>query len=168
MVTRCYVTELTMSKLSKAMRDKYDEFVAEGSLIVMPGNILDLEEVYEDLIAFIDSQGYDIRSVGYDPYNAKGFMDSWVKQNSAYGVEKVQQGMRTETVPLGELKTLAEERALLFSQSLMSFAMGNAVVKEDTDGNRKLLKRRYDEKIDPVSALLDAWVAHKLNKDNYE
>ena len=167
-VTRCYVTELTMSKLSKAMRDKYDEFVAEGSLIVMPGNILDLEEVYEDLIAFIDVQGYDIRSVGYDPYNAKGFMDSWVKQNSAYGVEKVQQGMRTETVPLGELKTLAEERALLFSQSLMSFAMGNAVVKEDTDGNRKLLKRRYDEKIDPVSALLDAWVAHKLNKDNYE
>ena len=167
-VTRCYVTELTMSKLSKAMRDKYDEFVAEGSLIVMPGNILDLEEVYEDLIAFIDSQGYDIRSVGYDPYNAKGFMDSWVKQNSAYGVEKVQQGMRTETVPLGELKTLAEERALLFSQSLMSFAMGNAVVKEDTDGNRKLLKRRYDEKIDPVSALLDAWVAYKLNKDNYE
>lgn len=167
-VTRCYVTELTMSKLSKAMRDKYDEFVAEGSLIVMPGNILDLEEVYEDLIAFIDVQGYDIRSVGYDPYNAKGFMDSWVKQNSAYGVEKVQQGMRTETVPLGELKTLAEERALLFSQSLMSFAMGNAVVKEDTDGNRKLLKRRYDEKIDPVSALLDAWVAYKLNKDNYE
>ena len=167
-VTRCYVTELTMSKLSKAMRDKYDEFVAEGSLIVMPGNILDLEEVYEDLIAFIDVQGYDIRSVGYDPYNAKGFMDSWVKQNSAYGVEKVQQGMRTETVPLGELKTLAEERALLFSQSLMSFAMGNAVVKEDTDGNRKLLKRRYDEKIDPVSALLDAWVAHNLNKDNYE
>lgn len=167
-VTRCYVTELTMSKLSKAMRDKYDEFVAEGSLIVIPGNILDLEEVYEDLIAFIDAQGYDIRSVGYDPYNAKGFMDSWVKQNSAYGVEKVQQGMRTETVPLGELKTLAEERALLFSQSLMSFAMGNAVVKEDTDGNRKLLKRRYDEKIDPVSALLDAWVAHKLNKDNYE
>lgn len=167
-VTRCYVTELTMSKLSKAMRDKYDEFVAEGSLIVMPGNILDLEEVYEDLIAFIDAQGYDIRSVGYDPYNAKGFMDSWVKQNSAYGVEKVQQGMRTETVPLGELKKLAEERALLFSQSLMSFAMGNAVVKEDTDGNRKLLKRRYDEKIDPVSALLDAWVAHKLNKDNYE
>lgn len=167
-VTRCYVTELTMSKMSKAMRDKYDEFVAEGSLIVMPGNILDLEEVYEDLIAFIDAQGYDIRSVGYDPYNAKGFMDSWVKQNSAYGVEKVQQGMRTETVPLGELKTLAEERALLFSQSLMSFAMGNAVVKEDTDGNRKLLKRRYDEKIDPVSALLDAWVAHKLNKDNYE
>lgn len=167
-VTRCYVTELTMSKLSKAMRDKYDEFVAEGSLIVMPGNILDLEEVYEDLIAFVDAQGYDIRSVGYDPYNAKGFMDSWVKQNSAYGVEKVQQGMRTETVPLGELKTLAEERALLFSQSLMSFAMGNAVVKEDTDGNRKLLKRRYDEKIDPVSALLDAWVAHKLNKDNYE
>lgn len=167
-VTRCYVTELTMSKLSKAMRDKYDEFVAEGSLIVMPGNILDLEEVYEDLIAFIDAQGYDIRSVGYDPYNAKGFMDSWVKQNSAYGVEKVQQGMRTETVPLGELKTLAEERALLFSQSLMSFAMGNAVVKEDTDGNRKLLKRRYDEKIDPVSALLDAWVAYKLNKDNYE
>ena len=167
-VTRCYVTELTMSKLSKAMRDKYDEFVAEGSLIVMPGNILDLEEVYEDIIAFIDAQGYDIRSVGYDPYNAKGFMDSWVKQNSAYGVEKVQQGMRTETVPLGELKTLAEERALLFSQSLMSFAMGNAVVKEDTDGNRKLLKRRYDEKIDPVSALLDAWVAYKLNKDNYE
>ena len=167
-VTRCYVTELTMSKLSKAMRDKYDEFVAEGSLIVMPGNILDLEEVYEDLIAFIDVQWYDIRSVGYDPYNAKGFMDSWVKQNSAYGVEKVQQGMRTETVPLGELKTLAEERALLFSQSLMSFAMGNAVVKEDTDGNRKLLKRRYDEKIDPVSALLDAWVAYKLNKDNYE
>ena len=167
-VTRCYVTELTMSKLSKAMRDKYDEFVAEGSLIVMPGNILDLEEVYEDLIAFIDVQGYDIRSVGYDPYNAKGFMDSWVKQNSAYGVDKVQQGMRTETVPLGELKTLAEERALLFSQSLMSFAMGNAVVKEDTDGNRKLLKRRYDEKIDPVSALLDAWVAYKLNKDNYE
>ena len=167
-VTRCYVTELTMSKLSKAMRDKYDEFVAEGSLIVMPGNILDLEEVYEDLIAFIDVQGYDIRSVGYDPYNAKGFMDSWVKQNSAYGVEKVQQGMRTETVPLGELKTLAEERALLFSQSLMSFAIGNAVVKEDTDGNRKLLKRRYDEKIDPVSALLDAWVAYKLNKDNYE
>lgn len=166
--TRCYVTELTMAKLSKAMRDKYDEFVAEGSLIVMPGNILDLEEVYEDLIAFIDVQGYDIRSVGYDPYNAKGFMDSWVKQNSAYGVEKVQQGMRTETVPLGELKTLAEERALLFSQSLMSFAMGNAVVKEDTDGNRKLLKRRYDEKIDPVSALLDAWVAYKLNKDNYE
>lgn len=167
-VTRCYVTELTMSKLSKAMRDKYDEFVAEGSLIVMPGNILDLEEVYEDLIAFVVAQGYDIRSVGYDPYNAKGFMDSWVKQNSAYGVEKVQQGMRTETVPLGELKKLAEERALLFSQSLMSFAMGNAVVKEDTDGNRKLLKRRYDEKIDPVSALLDAWVAHKLNKDNYE
>lgn len=166
--TRNYITEYTLTKLPSAMRKKYDEFIAEGSLIVMPGTVLDMMEVYDDLDRHITEREYDIRSFGYDPYNAREFVQRWEQENGPFGIEKVIQGAKTESVPLGELKKLAEQRALLFDESLMSFAMGNAITIEDTNGNRKLLKKRYEAKIDPVSAMLDAFVAWKLNKEAFE
>lgn len=166
--TRSYITELTLMKLPGAMRQKYEEFINEGSLHIMPGNILDVMEVYEDLDRFILASEYDVRALGYDPYNAKEFVTRWEAENGPFGLEKVIQGAKTESVPLGELKTMSEERLLIFDQSLMSFAMGNAITLEDTNGNRKLLKRRQDEKIDNVAALMDAWVAYKLNKEAFE
>lgn len=167
--TRCYITERTLMGLPGAMRTKYDEFVAEGSLQVMPGTVLDLErEVYDDLEKFIEESEYDVRSVGYDPYGAKGFMGRYERENGPFGLEKVIQGARTESVPLGELKLLATDRLLIFDQILMQFCMGNAVVLEDTNNNRKLSKARRSQKIDSVSAMLDAWVAFKLNKESFE
>jgi phage terminase large subunit-like protein len=166
--TRSYITSLTLKKLPGAMRAKYQEFLEEGSLHVLEGTILDMMEVYDDLEAFIETQQYDVRALGFDPYNAKEFVARWEAENGPFGIEKVIQGARTESVPLGELKHLAGQRLLLFDQGLMSFAMGNAITMEDTNGNRKLLKRRYDEKIDNVSALMDAWVAYKLNKEAFE
>lgn len=165
---RSYITSLTLSKLPAAMRMKYDQFIAEGSLIIMEGTVLDMLEVYEDLDNYINEVEYDVRCFGFDPYNAKDFVEKWVSENSPFGVEKVIQGARTESVPLGELKKLAEERMLLFDEALMSFAMGNCITLEDTNGNRKLLKRRYEEKIDNVSAMMDAYVAYKLNKESFE
>jgi phage terminase large subunit-like protein len=166
--TRSYITELSQMKLPGAMRLKYDEFVKEGSLHVLPGTILDMMEVYDDLDAFIISSRYDVRCLGFDPYNAKEFVTRWEAENGPFGIEKVIQGARTESVPLGELKHLSGQRLLLFDQALMSFAMGNAITIEDTNGNRKLLKKRYDEKIDNVSALMDAFVAYKVNKEAFE
>jgi len=166
--TRSYITELTLFKLPGAMRQKYEEFINEGSLHVMPGNILDIMEVYDDLDNFIQTSEYDVRAFGYDPYNAKEFVTRWEGENGPFGIEKVIQGAKTESVPLGEIKIMSEERLLIFDQALMSFAMGNAITLEDTNGNRKLLKRRQDEKIDNVAALLDAWVAYKLNKEAFE
>jgi phage terminase large subunit-like protein len=166
--TRSYITELTLMKLPGAMRQKYEEFINEASLHVMPGNILDMMEVYEDLDRFIQTSQYDVRALGYDPYNAKEFVTRWEAENGPFGIEKVIQGAKTESVPLGEIKIMSEERLLIFDQALMSFAMGNAITLEDTNGNRKLLKRRQDEKIDNVAALLDAWVAYKLNKEAFE
>lgn len=166
--TRSYITSLTLMKLPGAMRQKYEEFIAEGSLHIMEGNILDMMEVYEDLDQFIISSEYDVRCLGFDPYNAKEFVTRWELENGPYGIEKVIQGAKTESVPLGELKILAEERALIFDQALMSFAMGNAVTLEDTNGNRKLLKKRAEEKIDNVSAMMDAYVAYKANKEAFE
>lgn len=166
--TRNYITEYTMSKLPMAMRQKYDQFIAEGSLIVMPGTVLDMMEVYDDLDHHITSCEYDVRSFGYDPYNAREFVQRWEQENGPFGIEKVIQGSKTESVPLGELKKLAEQRALLFDEELMSFAMGNAITIEDTNGNRKLLKKRYEAKIDPVASMLDAFVAWKLNKEAFE
>jgi len=166
--TRSYITNLTLMKLPGAMRHKYDEFIKEGSLHVLEGTVLDMMEVYDDLDAFIDVNQYDVRCFGYDPYNAKEFVTRWEAENGPFGVEKVIQGARTESVPLGELKILAEERKLIFDQRLMSFAMGNAVTLEDTNGNRKLLKKRAEEKIDNVSAMMDAYVAFKANKDAFE
>jgi phage terminase large subunit-like protein len=166
--TRSYITSLTMMKLPAAMRLKYDEFISEGSLHVLDGAVLDLMEVYEDLDEFIAAQDYDIRAVGYDPYNAKEFIDRWISENGPFGVEKVPQGVRTESVPLGELRNLADERLLIFDELLMSFAMGNAVTLEDTNGNRKLYKKRKDAKIDNFSALLDAYVAYKVHKGLFE
>lgn len=166
--TRSYITNRTLINLSKAMRTKYDEFIAEGSLFVMEGSILDLMDVYDDLERHIEEREYDVRVVGYDPYNAKEFIERWVTENSAYGVEKVIQGAKTESVPLGELKKLSEDRKLLFDESLMQFTMGNCVVLEDTNGNRKLLKNRYDEKIDNVSAMMDAWVAYRRHPDAFD
>ena len=166
--TRNYITEYTLSRLPSAMRHKYDEFIAEGSLIVMPGTVLDMMEVYDDLDHHITSCEYDVRSFGYDPYNAREFVQRWEQENGPFGIEKVIQGSKTESVPLGELKKLAEQRALLFDEKLMSFAMGNAITLEDTNGNRKLLKKRYEAKIDPVASLIDAFVAWKLNKDAFE
>jgi phage terminase large subunit-like protein len=166
--TRSYITELTLMKLPAAMRQKYDEFITEGSLHVMQGNILDMMEVYDDLDGFIQTSEYDVRTLGYDPYNAKEFVTRWEAENGPFGIEKVIQGSKTESVPLGEIKIMSEERLLIFDQSLMSFAMGNAITMEDTNGNRKLLKRRQDEKIDNVAALMDAWIAFKLNKEAFE
>jgi len=166
--TRSYITELTLKKLPGAMRFKYEEFIDEGSLIIMPGTVLDMMEVYEDLDQHIISSRYDVRTFGFDPYNAKEFVDRWIAENGPFGVEKVIQGARTESVPLGEIKIMSEERLLLFDQILMSFAMGNCITLEDTNGNRKLLKKRYDEKIDNVAALLDAYVSYKANKEAFD
>ena len=166
--TRNYITELTLNKLPTAMRMKYDEFMKEGSLIVMPGNILDMMQVYEDLDDYIQDVGYDIRCFGYDPYNARDFVERWSRENGVYGIEKVIQGSKTESVPLGELKKLSEERMLLFDEELMTFTMGNCIVMQDTNGNRKLMKKRYDAKIDAVAAMMDAFVAYKLNREAFE
>ena len=166
--TRSYITELTLMKLIPAMRSKYEEFIKEGSLIIMEGTILNMDDVYDDLDNHIVEMDYDVRCFGYDPYNAKDFVARWTSENGPFGVEKVIQGARTETVPLGELKTLAEERMLLFDEELMSYTMGNCITLEDTNGNRKLMKKRYDHKIDNVAAMMDAWVAYKLNKDALE
>lgn len=166
--TRCYITSLTLSKLPNAMRLKYDEFLEETSLQVMEGKVLDMMEVYDDLDTFIQQSRYDVRSVGYDPYNAREFIERWERENGSYAIEKVIQGAKTETVPLGEIKILAGERDLIFDQELMSFAMGNAITLEDTNGNRKLWKKRYDAKVDPVAALMDAYVSYKLNREAFE
>lgn len=167
--TRCYISMKTFNELGKALRDKYLEFINEGSLVVLDGITLDLSTtVYDDLDEYIQQNEYDIRSVGYDPYQAKEFMERYIAENSEYGVEKVVQGAKTESVPLGELKDLAETRRLIFDQSIMSFCMGNAVASIDTNGNRKLVKQRSDEKIDSVSAMLDAYVSYKLNRDAFE
>ena len=166
--TRNYISSLTLSKLPLAMRTKYDEFMREGSLIVLEGTVLDMVEVYDDLDRFIEDSNYDIRAFGYDPYNAREFVERWERENGPFGIVKVPQGAKTETVPLGELKKLSEERMLLFDEELMCFAMGNCIVMEDTNGNRKLLKRRYEAKIDAVAAMMDAFVAYKLNKDSFE
>lgn len=165
---RSYITELTLSKLSPAMRIKYQEFIDEGSLIVMDGSILDLTLVYDDLDKHIIDNGYDVCSFGYDPYSAKEFVERWCRENGPFGVEKVPQGVRTETVPLGELKKLSESRMLIFDEALMSFSMGHCITLEDTNGNRKLYKKRYADKIDNVSALMDAFVAYKINKEAFE
>lgn len=166
--TRNYISELTLMKLPSAMRQKYDEFINEGSLIVMPGTVLDMMQVYDDLDNHISEHEYDVRCIGYDPYNAREFIERWESENGPFGIEKVIQGAKTESVPLGELKKLSEERMLLFDEKLMSFAMGNCIVMEDTNGNRKLLKKRYEAKIDPVAAMMDAFVAFKLNKEAFE
>ncbi len=165
---RSYISSLTLNKLSSAMRLKYETFISEGSLCVLDGNILDMMEVFEDLDHFILSNDYDVRCFGYDPYNALAFVERWERENGSFGIVKVIQGAKTESVPLGELKKLASERMLEFDEELISFTMGNSIVMEDTNGNRKLLKRRYDEKIDNVSAMMDAFVAYKLNKDAFE
>lgn len=166
--TRNYISEFTMSKLPEAMRLKYTQFMNEGSLAVMQGTVLDMMQVYDDLDKFIMDANYDVRSVGYDPYNAKEFIERWGRENGEYGIEKVIQGARTESVPLGEIKKLSEQRKLVFDEALMQFAMGNCVVVEDTNGNRKLLKIRYDQKIDAVAAMMDAYVAWKLNREMFE
>lgn len=166
--TRNYISERTLMKLPSAMRIKYDEFTNEGSLIVMPGTVLDMMEVYEDLDNHILQRGYDVRSFGYDPYNAKDFVERWEKENGPFGIEKVIQGAKTESVPLGELKKMAEDRLLLFDEELMTFTMGNCITLEDTNGNRKLYKKRYDAKIDAVAAMMDAYVAYKNNRDAFE
>ena len=165
--TRAYITSLTLSKLPSAMRFKYEQFIEEGSLIVLDGTVLDMEEVYDDLDDHIVKSGYDVRCFGYDPYNAKYFAERWETENGAFGVMKVIQGAKTESVPLGELKNLSEERLLLFDEELMSFTMGNCITLEDTNGNRKLLKKRNEQKIDCVSALMDAFVVYKNNKDAF-
>lgn len=166
--TRNYITERTLMKLPAAMREKYNTFLKEGSLVVMPGTILDMMEVYDDLDNHIIQQQYDVRCFGYDPYNAKEFVERWERENGPYGIEKVIQGAKTESVPLGEIKKLSEDRKLLFDEDLMAFAMGNCITLEDTNGNRKLLKKRYSEKIDAVAAMLDAYVAYKLNREAFE
>jgi len=166
--TRSYITRKTLMKLPGALRYKYDTFVQEGSLHVLEGTVLDMMEVYDDLDAHVEACRYDIRTFGYDPYNAKEFVTRYEQENGPYGVEKVIQGARTESVPLGELKKLSEDRLLIFDEGLMSFTMGNAITLEDTNGNRKLLKKRTEEKIDNVAALMDAYVAYKLNKEAFE
>lgn len=166
--TRNYITELTLMKLPGAMRVKYDQFIREGSLIVMPGTVLDMMQVYEDLDNHISKCEYDVRCFGFDPYNAREFVERWERENGPFGIEKVIQGAKTESVPLGELKKLSEERMLRFDEDLMTFAMGNCITLEDTNGNRKLLKKRYDQKIDAVAAMMDAYVAFKLNREAFE
>ncbi|MBO7423003.1 MAG: terminase [Oscillospiraceae bacterium] len=165
--TRNYITSMTLMKLPAAMRQKYDEFLAEGSLIVMEGTVLDMMEVYDDLDQHISEREYDVRSFGFDPYNAREFVERWERENGPFGIEKVKQGAKTESVPLGELKKLSEDRMLLFDEALMTFSMGNCITMEDTNGNRKLLKKRYDQKIDAVAAMMDAYVAYKLNKEGF-
>ena len=166
--TRNYISSLTLSKLPSAMRAKYEQFMKEGSLIVLEGTTLDMMQVYDDLDNHIVECGYDVRCFGYDPYNAKSFVERWESENGPFGIEKVIQGAKTESVPLGELKKLSGEKMLLFDEELMSFAMGNCIVMEDTNGNRKLLKKRYDAKIDPVASLMDAFIAYKNNIDAFE
>ena len=166
--TRCYITEMSLMKLPLAMRNKYEEFIDEGSLIIMDGTVLDMVEVYENLDAHVVEREYDVRCFGYDPYNAKDFVERWQSENGPFGIEKVIQGAKTESVPLGELKKLAEERMLLFDEHLMTFCMGNCITLEDTNGNRKLWKKRYEHKIDSVAAMMDAFVAFKLNRDAFE
>ena len=164
---RCYISELTLMKLPPAMRIKYDEFLDEGSLMVLDGSILDMMVVYDDLDKFINDNNYDVLCFGFDPYNAKEFVDRWETENGPYGLVKVIQGAKTESVPLGEIKIMAEERMLIFDEALMSFCMGNSITMEDTNGNRKLFKGRRDRKIDSVAAMMDAWVAYKLNKESF-
>ena len=166
--TRNYITSFTLSKLPTAMRIKYEQFMREGSLIIMEGTVLDMMDVYDDLDAFISENRYDVRSFGYDPYNAKEFVERWERENGPYGIEKVPQGAKTESVPLGELKKLSEERMLMFDEELMTFAMGNCITLEDTNGNRKLYRQRASQKIDAVAAMMDAFVAYKHNKDAFE
>ena len=166
--TRNYITSLTMTHLPTAMRMKYDEFLAEGSLVVLEGTVLDMIEVYEDLDRHIAECEYDVRCFGYDPYNAREFVERWAAENGPFGIEKVIQGAKTESVPLGELKKLSEERMLLFDEELMTFAMGNCITLEDTNGNRKLWKRRHEQKIDAVAAMMDAYVAYKRNREAFE
>lgn len=166
--TRNYISELTLKKLPGAMRSKYEEFMKEGSLIVLDGTVLDMIEVYEDLDNHILESQYDVRAFGFDPYNAREFVERWERDNGPYGIEKVPQGSKTESVPLGELKKMSEQRMLIFDEKIMSFAMGNCITLEDTNGNRKLYKKRQDAKIDCVAAMMDAYVAYKLNKDAFE
>ena len=166
--TRCYITSLTLNRLPMAIRQKYEDFMQEGSLIVLDGAILDMTEVYDDLDKFIEDSQYDVRSFGFDPYNAKDFVERWQTENGPFGIEKVIQGAKTESVPLGELKKLAGERLLLFDQELMSYCMGNCITIEDTNGNRKLLKKRHEDKIDSVAAMMDAYVAYKLHREDFE
>lgn len=166
--TRCYITERTLNRLPSASRIKYEEFIQEGSLIIMEGSILDMMQVYDELDRYIAASQYDVRCFGFDPYNAKEFVERWASENGPFSIEKVIQGAKTETVPLGELRTLADESALIFDQSLIQYAMGNCVTIEDTNGNRKLLKKRHQAKIDAVAALMDAWVAYKANTDAFE
>lgn len=166
--TRNYITSMTLNKLPMAMRIKYEEFMNEGSLIVLEGTVLDMDQVYDDLDEHIIKMGYDVRCFGFDPYNARFFVERWESENGPFGIEKVIQGAKTESVPLGELKKLAEERLLIFDEELMTFTMGNCITIEDTNGNRKLLKKRHDQKIDAVAAMMDAYVAYKLNKDAFE
>lgn len=166
--TRNYITSRTLNKLPAAMRIKYEEFMAEGSLIVLEGTVLNMMDVYDDLDEHIIQSGYDVRCFGYDPYNAKEFVERWASENGPFGIEKVIQGAKTESVPLGELKKLAEDRMLLFDEDLMTFAMGNCITMEDTNGNRKLLKKRYEQKIDAVAAMMDAYIAYKLHPEAFE
>ena len=166
--TRNYITELTLKRLPSAMRFKYEEFIKEGSLIVMPGTVLDMMKVYDDLDEHIIEKDYDVRCFGYDPYNAKEFVARWELENGPFGIEKVPQGVRTESVPLGELKKLASERMLLFDEKLMEFTMGNCITLEDTNGNRKLLKQRREQKIDAVAAMMDAYIAFKVNIEAFD
>ena len=166
--TRSYISSRTLQKLPRAAREKYEEFMRENSLVVLEGSVLNMSDVYDDLDEYIESNEYDVECLGYDPYNAKEFILRWATEHGEFGIEKVPQGVKTESVPLGELKDLAEDRKLIFDQLLMQFAMGNCITLEDTNGNRKLLKKRYEEKIDNVAALLDAWVAYKVNKDSFE
>lgn len=165
---RSYISERTLMKLPAAMRQKYDEFISEGSLVVLPGTVLEMMDVYDDLDAHISQSEYDVLCMGFDPYNAKAFVERWEKENGPFGMVKVIQGVKTESVPLGELKKLAEDRKLFFDEELMAFCMGNCITLEDTNGNRKLLKKRYEQKIDNVSALMDAWVSYKLNLEAFE
>jgi phage terminase large subunit-like protein len=166
--TRNYISSTTLTKLPLAMRTKYEQFMAEGSLVILEGTVLDMMEVYEDLENHIVQNEYDVRCFGFDPYNAREFVARWEQENGPFGIEKVIQGAKTESVPLGELKKLSEERKLLFDEKLMEFAMGNCITLEDTNGNRKLYKRRQEQKIDAVAAMMDAYIAYKLNKDAFE
>ena len=165
---RAYITSHTLMKLPAATRMKYEEFINEGSLVILEGSVLDMMDVYDELYKFIEDSDFDVCSFGFDPYNAKEFVNRWEQEHGPFGIEKVIQGAKTESVPLGELKKLSEERMLIFDQELMTFCMGNCITLEDTNGNRKLLKKRGDQKIDAVAATMDAFVAYKHNKDNFE